>query len=541
MADYNSQLTELTEPIQFFFIGDSHTIAYNNILYSPDNYTKKPIITRGAYLGGIQASNIFKAKGVIRDDIINALRLFGLISKYGDILHLSRTSAANDINVAAQSSRKTPILTFCIGEIDVRSRLLKQIGDNVDFQIPAISNDSWLSNTDSSRIISIQIIRKLIRDTYKPLLVALGGLIKGGFHRIYLHSIAPPTLNDEKFAELNGYTFSRLVHYKTVYLVNEYLESQCPLYNIRFINTWDKVTERDELLEEFVLDHIHLNKKACAFAIREIIKDIYFNADPKALALRYQELTTESIKSYQKELNKDETSLSMFESFNQTSLYYSSKIFEPEDISSMANRLDFSLVEENLAPLYDWIGGRGKSNDVYNKTCNLSKEQLYSIYKLIYSKKCVKIIESCMGSRFITLVKGRKSFPHQDKGLGSQSPHRDGNPPGIKRGILYLSDVDQNSGPFSIILDTSTGKEISICGPKGTFILFDAQKYYHRGLPPRKKIRCALDFVFIPCKSDTERFILHPTLNHWPVDPYSFDITPFTTWPVIDSETISLR
>ena len=67
------------------------------ILYDSKNYTKRHIITKSAYLGGVQTVNILSENGKIRSNIISSLRLFGLISKYGEVLHISGSKASADI------------------------------------------------------------------------------------------------------------------------------------------------------------------------------------------------------------------------------------------------------------------------------------------------------------------------------------------------------------------------------------------------------------------------------------------------------------
>ena len=109
---------------------------------------------------------------------------------------------------------------------------------------------------------------------------------------------------------------------------------------------------------------------------------------------------------------------------------------DKNQVTSILQTLDFDLDIENYVPLYDWIGGRGKSVDIYNKCCSFSAESLSLIYNLIYSDKPRRVIQSIMASNFVTLVRGRMSLTHNDKAVGSQSFHRDGNPPGILRGII---------------------------------------------------------------------------------------------------------
>ena len=188
--------------------------------------------------------------------------------------------------------------------------------------LPSVTSSSWLSTTDSGPIISVQIIKKLIRDTYTPLLQALSSWLRSGFTRTYLHCL-PPTLNDEAFEAINGYNFSRRLHYKVVYLINEFLKSECATYNIRFIDIWDEVTIDDRLSDNYTLDDTHLNKQACSLAIKAILSDIANNPDPKALGLQYHKLLLSCVQDYKSNTNVVHSNNDYYESFKAKSLYIS--------------------------------------------------------------------------------------------------------------------------------------------------------------------------------------------------------------------------
>ena len=149
-------LNQLKNPLEIFFIGDCHCIPYRNLLFSSDNWTGLPIATRAAYLGGVQAGNIFVGNK-LRPDIFQALRIFGLISKYGDISHFSidKTVPKHPIR---RFVHRIPNLVFTVGDIDVRHRLLRQLGENIDFSIASLSESSWLNSVNREKFISVQIV-----------------------------------------------------------------------------------------------------------------------------------------------------------------------------------------------------------------------------------------------------------------------------------------------------------------------------------------------------------------------------------------------
>jgi hypothetical protein len=113
-----------------------------------------------------------------------------------------------------------------------------------------------------------------------------------------------------------------------------------------------------------------------------------------------------------------------------------------------------------------------------------------------------------------------KSLPHSGGGDGPQSWHHDGCPPGVIRGVLYLTDVDEQSGPFQYV--DEAGTEHTVLGKPGDLLVFDAMRLRHRARPPERKIRTAIDFVFMPRLPGQEMQINVAGMNHWPADPFYY-------------------
>jgi hypothetical protein len=113
-----------------------------------------------------------------------------------------------------------------------------------------------------------------------------------------------------------------------------------------------------------------------------------------------------------------------------------------------------------------------------------------------------------------------RSIPHGESGVGPQSWHHDGCPPGVFRGVLYLSDVDAESGPFQYRDDA--GREHEVLGKTGDLLVFDAMRLEHRATPPKTRVRSAIDLVFMP-RLPTQEFQVNVAgMNHWPADPFAF-------------------
>jgi hypothetical protein len=115
-----------------------------------------------------------------------------------------------------------------------------------------------------------------------------------------------------------------------------------------------------------------------------------------------------------------------------------------------------------------------------------------------------------------------RSLPHVTDGVGPQEWHRDGCPAGVIRGVLYLCDVGQQTGPFQY--KDEAGGEHTVLGKTGDLLIFDAMRLLHRGLPPTHDARSAIDLVFMPRMPDEEMKIMMVGMNHWPADPFFYKI-----------------
>lgn len=113
-----------------------------------------------------------------------------------------------------------------------------------------------------------------------------------------------------------------------------------------------------------------------------------------------------------------------------------------------------------------------------------------------------------------------RSRPHQTQGVGPQEWHRDGCPAGVIRGVLYLCDVDQQTGPFQY--KDAAGREHTVLGRTGDLLVFDATRLTHRGSPPTHKTRSAIDLAFMPRMPNEEMKVMVVGMNHWPADPFFY-------------------
>lgn len=113
-----------------------------------------------------------------------------------------------------------------------------------------------------------------------------------------------------------------------------------------------------------------------------------------------------------------------------------------------------------------------------------------------------------------------RSLPHGTEGIGPQEWHSDGCPPGVFRGVFYLCDVDEQTGPFQY--KDAAGNPHTVLGRTGDLLVFDATRLMHRGSPPTHKTRSAIDLVFMPRMPDEDMKVMVVGMNHWPADPFFY-------------------
>lgn len=121
------------------------------------------------------------------------------------------------------------------------------------------------------------------------------------------------------------------------------------------------------------------------------------------------------------------------------------------------------------------------------------------------------------------------SLPGIEQESGAHNWHRDFNPRGVCRGILYLSAVDETNGPFTYGLPAKaqTYPEIAevktVTGPSGTLILFDGNEILHKGGIPTSSERRVLDLSFVEALDDETEGAYFIGLNTWPSDRRGLD------------------
>lgn len=138
----------------------------------------------------------------------------------------------------------------------------------------------------------------------------------------------------------------------------------------------------------------------------------------------------------------------------------------------------------NLHSSWDWCGNSILSNNHVIRTSLPSDGLRQELRDLFSQESFDTFFREVLGCP-ITVANCRvwRSLPHPGGGQGPQSWHGDGCPAGILRGVLYLTDVSEDSGPFQYKDDA--GKIHTVLGRAGDLLIFDAVRLLHRAMPPK--------------------------------------------------------
>ncbi len=204
------------------------------------------------------------------------------------------------------------------------------------------------------------------------------------------------------------------------------------------------------------------------------------------------------------------------------------------------NSVDYRWELANRHARLDWAGNGLAPNNDYIRTAEPTAEFLDEIRGYFSSERFTRFFHDCFGC-LVTFLNFRPfmSLPHEDKGVGPQSWHQDGCPPGVFRAVIYLTDVDADAGPFEYL--DADKKRRSVTGPSGAFLLFDANRLLHRGSPPKRTERKVLDIVIAP-RADGQPFtVLWTGLNNWPGDPFQYSVNGMKASPPLTGAEISFK
>ncbi len=513
-----------------YCIGDSHCLPLKDRIVCTD-IEKTPLLISSSYLVGFCSTEFLDSAGHLSAELQNALKQNGLMNDQGESHWVGLDRTAINTAFAAGSPSTAPILIVFCGDIDLRGYIFKQFQDVYDFDLP----DGEGVHVPGTKKLSYDSVEDLLTSRYAPIVQGIVALYKAGFSRTYLAALPPPSLeNEQEFADAHGFPCPLMMRKKLTKLSNAVLERLCQVANVPFLNVTDEVATDGILRSEYRLDGFHMSA----------------NGGVKLIDLAIDHAVHNSTRHVNQHLYKHAQNNAEAPTFNHTSEFKASQSdFSDNALIQVATSCDGILREIEHLPIDDSVANKhmrlswfGTSRTPFNKnmrTLRPSRDLLAAVYEYIYSDEVLPHLQAALnGDPHVINARFFRSLPHTDEAVGPQTFHFDGAPPGVMRALIYLTDVDRESGPFEF-RNGSSESELAI-GAKGTLLIFDPNTLEHRGSPPSANERIVVDLCVSARPIGFPRRVAWAGMNAWPLDPYQFAVDDMLAEPDFQSDWVQV-
>jgi lysophospholipase L1-like esterase len=516
------ELAPIGETFRLFLVGDSHCLAARDLL-AADAFTGRNYIVVSKYIPGFSAGAFMKG-GKLTPDLLTALESENLV-RDGQFSFSSLSHQELSTNFIAGATGSPPVLILTLGEIDLRGGFLSKLADKYDIVLPY---ETPYAVRKGAKIMPYAVARQMAQDMFAPLVQGLLELRKMGLPRVLVMELPPPTLDQERFDALNGFSCPIDTRYKAALLFNEILKEGCAKAGAAVVNVWPEVIdERGYLRREFELDGVHLNRLASLRSLRQILaaainegRQFCVNRQRYELAYKLRETSVPEPASASAQLLARE--------FHEHGICRTA--ISPEAAARIADALEYEHDVGNRHARLDWAGDSVTPFSPFVRAAAPDQDTLDFIYGTLYSTELASVMRLCMGSDvWYANCRAFMSMAHQSDDSGPQALHYDGCPPHVLRAIIYLVDVDEENGPFEYIAEDGTTQHV--LGPRGTMFIFDATRLPLRAPPPPGWHRQWVDFVILPRMKSQPRRLLWAGMNNWPGDPFLFSINGMRASP----------
>lgn len=452
------------------FIGDSHTLAYADLVFADRTAGGATYVTRSHYCRGILASEFCDAQGGLQADVAGALVADGFVERTPAGGFVARHRAGDlhavQVGIAMERARVSPVLVFAVGDIDLRYAFVREFARQ-DFALPAsYSFDpapfaSYAAEGSVPYALAAGFARKLLAPYFRGL-VALARL---GFSNVYLHAYPPQTPDDAAFERGNGFAAPARLRYKATRLFNAILREFVTDYpEFRLVDTWDRVTRDGVLDPQFHLDDAHLNRRAAALSVAEIVRDLRARTARAAGDLRPAEASDGGRPDVRAAFARD-------------------GVFA----------LTFAADPAGGTVAAGWAGDPlGASRLVVSAP--VAPDLLVALRALADWPETGPALAACVGAPPVLL--NARAVRHRvppDPALGVPPLFPPEAPLGLVRGLLYLAGIPETAEPAAFT--ARSGAVARLRPPAGTLVLYDPARIDHREAPGAGPL---LDLLFAP-------------------------------------------
>lgn len=223
--------------VPIYFIGDSHTLVHNHLLYTKNG---THYITESHYVHGLYARE-FCVDGKIAESVTAPLA--GLLALTDDGWRLRW----KDVTLVVQC-----------GDLDAR-RTAIDLGAEAGLVLPFAPQE----RVSGTRPVPYALVENQARKSLEPLFLGLEQLRDMGFERLAVAAIPPP-MHEDEWRRHQKPGPSEALRYAVVRTYNHVLRELAAAHNVRFLDYWPLVTVDGRREPRFDLDGVHLNLEAAA-------------------------------------------------------------------------------------------------------------------------------------------------------------------------------------------------------------------------------------------------------------------------------------
>ncbi|MCE7997268.1 MAG: hypothetical protein HEP70_00265 [Rhodobiaceae bacterium] len=523
-------MTELERTQHIYCIGDSHCLPLKNkIVRTP--MEKTPLLVSSDYLVGFCSSEFVDASGQLAEPVVEILKKNRLADESGQNVWNNLDHTAANLAFAAGTPATTPILVIFCGDIDLRGNVFKQFQDVYDFDMPDGSGNA----DHEAQKLPFDSVEDLLTAKYTPILQGLVALYGSGFTRTYLAALPLPSQEDEEeFADAHGFKCPLPLRIKLTKLSNQVLARLCRVANVPFIDVSDHVEEDGLLAREHRLDGFHMTSEASTLLLDAVLDHAVHNCSSHVNMDLYEHARVNA---------EGPTLDATIEFADSREKFISNPVLQLEtDCTQIQKVIEALPADASVSNEHQRLSWFGTSREPFNRNMRSvtpNEELIHRVFEYVYSDAVLPHLQAALnGDPHVINARYFRSLPHGDEAEGPQTFHFDGAPPGVLRALVYLTDVDESSGPFEFLTDA--GENIHAVGPTGTLLIFDPNKLEHRGRPPEKRERRVVDMCIAARPKGFPRRVAWAGMNAWPLDPYQYAVDGMTAVPPFEKDWVQV-
>jgi GSCFA family len=274
-AGGGAAVEQIAHPVPLYFAGDSNSLIFKDRVFSIPG-SAAPYLGRTMHTPGLGAFDLCDVDGNLNFNLLSRLVGEHLLMADGNggwtaYRRVGATPLDFVQDIEGRARPDPPILLFCgifdwvlfFEEIGAREVALPP--EVAPAGIPGSTAPHALGFDDAVRIASRYL---------EPLERGLRRLQAYGLRNVYLHSLQPPTPDDDAFAAA-FFPSTAAARYQTVRLMNHLLRGVCERTGTPFVDIWPEVTGADGMVDvRYCFDAVHLNLDAALITIEKFAEAI---------------------------------------------------------------------------------------------------------------------------------------------------------------------------------------------------------------------------------------------------------------------------